>query len=219
MRPELILMDDGFQHLSMDRDLDLVLLRPEDLGEQWNRVIPAGSWREPPSALDCAGAFLVKCPPDAAEALMPLAAQRLERFGKPVFTFSLSPLDLRQVDGEGVVTPAEVNSRPYMLVTGVGEPEQVKATVTAYMGYGPDESMIHPDHHRFTFREVEAMAASRKPVICTAKDAAKMRLFPCANVWYLRTDLQFGPSLWTDLAFPDWWNAWWQNWKPSSRKR
>jgi len=210
LRPDLILLDDGLQHLGMERDLDLVLLRPEDLGAQWNRVIPAGSWREPESALERADAFFIKCPPHAMETLMPAAVERLARFGKPLFNFSLAPMHLCRIDGEAAISAADLENRPYTLVTGVGEPEQVKATVAAYIGYDPKEVIAHPDHHRYTLREVECMAASRTMIICTAKDAAKLRLFSCPDTWYLRTELQFGPALWTDSPFPDWWNAWWR---------
>lgn len=56
-RPELMVLDDGFQHLAVNRDLNLVLLKPEDLTKEWDRVIPAGSWREDQSALSRAHAF------------------------------------------------------------------------------------------------------------------------------------------------------------------
>ena len=210
LRPELLLLDDGFQHVDMERDLDLMLLRPEDLGADWNRVIPAGCWREPESVLEHADAFLIKCPPSMMEALMPAAIKRLERFGKPLFSFFLAPLHLRRVDNTETIIDPHLKNKPYILITGVARPEQVKDTVTSYVGYAPEEVIVHPDHHRYSYREVERLNASRKMVICTAKDAAKLRLFPCPAIWYLRTEVQFGPSLWTDASFPDWWNAWWQ---------
>jgi tetraacyldisaccharide 4'-kinase len=212
LRPELIFLDDAFQHLGIERDLNLVLLRPEDLGAQWNRVIPAGSWREPESALRRADAFLIKCPPSDMETILSAAAGRLEIFGKPVFTFSLVPLHLRRIGNEETLAAADLGNRAYILVTGVADPEQVKNTITSYIGYGPEQVIAHPDHHRYTFREVERMIANRKMIICTPKDAAKLRLFYCPNTWYPRLDLQFGPTLWTDASFPDWWSAWRQTW-------
>lgn len=209
LSPDLIFLDDGFQHIPLHRDLDLVLLRPEDLHEHWNRVIPAGSWREPHTALRHAGAFLIKCDPATMHALAPAMAHRLEEFGKPVFSFSLRPTVLRQVGGDREVTPGELDNRPYVLVTGVGQPEQVKRTVTAYMGYAPQQTFVRPDHHRYTFKEVDRLVSTRHLVICTAKDAVKLRIFPAPNIWYLHTELEFGPALWTDEAFPAWWDNWW----------
>ena len=45
LSPDLFVLDDGFQHVKVRRDLDIVLLRPDDLGDGWGRVIPAGAWR------------------------------------------------------------------------------------------------------------------------------------------------------------------------------
>ena len=50
LQPDLFILDDGMQHLAVRRDINLVLLREADLLDQWNKVIPAGSWREPGSA-------------------------------------------------------------------------------------------------------------------------------------------------------------------------
>lgn len=209
LNPNVIFLDDGFQHIPLHRDLDLVLLRPEDLHEQWNRVIPAGSWRETHTALQHAGAFLIKCSPEAMHALAPALTHRLEGFAKPVFSFSLKPTVLRQVGGEREITPAQANNRPYVLVTGVGQPEQVKHTVTTYMGYAPQQTFVRPDHHRYTFKEVDRLVASRNMVICTAKDAVKLRMFPAPNIWCLHTEIEFGPFLWAQDTFPAWWDHWW----------
>ena len=58
-RPDLrcLLLDDGFQHLAVARDIDLVLLTPRDLMVGWNLVQPLGSWREDASALARASAL------------------------------------------------------------------------------------------------------------------------------------------------------------------
>ncbi len=53
----LFLLDDGFQHLALHRDLDLVLLTSEDLGDQ---LLPAGNLREPISALRSAGIVVLR---------------------------------------------------------------------------------------------------------------------------------------------------------------
>ena len=219
LRPELMVLDDGFQHVAVKRNLDLVLLRPEDLRSEWNRVIPAGSWREPWTALHAAGAFLIKCPPEIMHELTPAATTRLEAFGRPLFSFELAPVHLRRVGGEESMTAAEAERRPYALVTGVGNPEQVTSTVSAYMGYAPDTIVSYPDHHRYTSREAEQLAANKRLIICTAKDAAKLRQFQVPDIWYLRTEVRFGPALWADKPFPGWWEDWWNIHRPSPQPR
>ncbi len=209
LAPQLVLLDDGFQHLALARNLDLVLLRPEDLLDQWNRIIPAGSWREPVCALERAGAFLFKCSDEAFAALTPAIVERLERFGKPVFSFHLEPMLLQSVSGPETLEAGEFD-KPYILVTGVSQPEQVRRTVANYLGREPDECIFRPDHHAFTEAEALAWADRGKPILCTAKDAVKLGRYPLPDVWYLHTTVRFGPGLWTGDTFPAWWNTWWQ---------
>ncbi len=71
---DTLIMDDGYQHLALNRHIDLLLWDVDDLREQnpfgflWEqeknrgRVIPLGTWREGAGGLDRASAFLLKCP-------------------------------------------------------------------------------------------------------------------------------------------------------------
>ncbi len=93
--PDLLIMDDGFQHLALKRDLDLLLLRPEDLAQGWNMVIPAGSWREGKQALERASVFLCKINPKLLPEAAPKFKDRLSIFKRPLFCFELQPQGLR----------------------------------------------------------------------------------------------------------------------------
>ena len=103
--PDVLIMDDGFQHLALARDLDLVALTPHDLTEGWGRVLPAGTWREGPEALKRASAFLVHADPDTFDDLQRDIALALVPLGKPVFAFHLRPTGLR-LAGRYVPLPA-----------------------------------------------------------------------------------------------------------------
>ena len=46
------------------------------------------------------------------------------------------------------------------------------------------------------------------PVICTGKDAVKLRELGLADAWALRVEAAFGPALWAEAAFPHWLDAW-----------
>ncbi len=109
LEPDLLLLDDGMQHLAVARDLDLVLLRPADLEEDWGRVIPAGPWREGPSALRAASAFVAKVEPAEFAQLAPAAHKRLAGFGVPLFSFSLEAVGLKPVQAD---PPASGDCRP-----------------------------------------------------------------------------------------------------------
>ncbi len=209
--PKCIILDDGFQHLRLSRDLDIVLLRPEDLSEDWNKIIPAGPWREPEKALHRADIFMIKAMPEKAHSLLPAITSRLTKYGKPVFTFSLEPKCLRRIGENRTVLPEDCNEKPYVLLTGVGEPRQVFNTVTKFMGYPPQEHIVRPDHHIYRFNEVERLARRNVMIVSTAKDAVKLRHLPAPNFWFLETELKFGPSFFADTDFPTWWNEWYSS--------
>jgi len=220
-KPEMIVLDDGFQHLAVKRDVDLVLLTPQDLHAGWNLVIPAGTWREPEGALTAAGAFLIKAAPDEFKALRKLADQRLVVFERPVFSFSLAPLGLKRVNREE--RAGDFESKPYLLVSGVGDPEQVERTARSYLGYGPKRHLAYPDHHFFTKEdalEIEGLAAQvRCPyVLCTPKDAVKLGELAGDSFWTLDVQVEFGPTLYSAEPFPAWWELRWQGLRAHYRR-
>ena len=228
LAPDFFILDDGMQHLAVQRSLDIVLLRPEDLLEEWDRVIPSGSWREGSSALSSASVFGIKAGPEEFERLIPEATRRLAHLGKPLFSFTLAPAGLRPVfprrgENNPLLSPGEYRDRPYLLVSGVGNPEQVAATAKEIVGREPLYRFDFDDHHPFTEADVQAltkMGAAHLPVVCTAKDAVKLKSFSeiwgKAPLWALETRMEFGPCLAWDsrqpaFSFPSWWEGWWQN--------
>lgn len=104
LAPDVLLMDDGFQHLALARDLDLVLLTPHDLGDGWGKVLPVGTWREGPEALKRASAFLIHADPATFDDLQHDIALALLPLGKPVFAFYLRGKGLRLI-GQYVPLP------------------------------------------------------------------------------------------------------------------
>lgn len=207
LNPDLLLLDDGFQHLAVKRHLNLVLLRPEDLREEWNCVLPAGSWRELAEALHRADAFLIKIPPSRLPGLLPDLRRRLGPYGKPLFTFFLRPGILRRIRSDSA--PAALPpSGPYALLSGVGNPKQVKTTFSKFMGYPPAVHCIFPDHHAYTAEDAARLADLHLPVLCTSKDAVKLRGMGIPSLWELPVTATFGPALWTSMPFAPWWDGW-----------
>jgi tetraacyldisaccharide 4'-kinase len=210
------------QHLAVARQADLVLLRPEDVAEEWNRVIPAGSWREGKSALAAATAFLMKISPEDLKILRPRILSRLSAFGRPFFPFTLAGMGLRQLDGDppALLSPEPFRGRPYLLVSGVGSPAQVETTARDLMGVFPARHLAYADHH--PYRPCDARTILRQadgldsdiPILCTAKDGVKLlayrNIFRPHPLLALETEVVFGPALFTSAAFPLWWEDWWR---------
>lgn len=248
LEPDLFILDDGMQHLGMGRHADIVLLRPEDLDGEWNRVLPAGSWREGASALAAASVFAVRADAGEFARLVPLAEKRLSGLGRPLFSFTLAPGGLRPLrsaweqrrgreydcrgetgrtaENEPALRPAsaplldeqEYRDRPYILVSGVANPAQVEQSARTLMGRPPVQHFDFADHHPYTAADVQAivkLSAAPLPVICTAKDAVKLRVFDGEwgniPVWIMETEVRFGPSAFCEEEdFPLWWENWWR---------
>ena len=215
--PDIFFLDDGFQHVRAGRDIDLVLLDQDDVRlsplpgrppSNWNRIIPAGTWREPVSALHHAAAFLVKCEPDDWPSLVPDLEQRLRDFPRPVFAFRMAPEGLRPAGGDSSAPPlpAETVSGPYAFVSGIGDPAQALRTVSDFMGRAPEKTLSFPDHHDFR-QEKGQLDALGLPVICTGKDAVKLASLGLACPCYaldVRADF-FASLQSSDAGFEQWW--------------
>lgn len=232
LQPELFILEDGMQHLALRRGADIVLLRPQDLEADWNRVLPAGPWREGKSALAAATVFALKL--DAGgESLSSSALERLACLDRPVYPFRLQVKTLRPLVANGnflngeapgpclypdacsavsAFCPEDLRGQPYMLASGVGNPAGVESTAARFMGLEPERHFIFADHHFFTEADVRAIAVAAPlswPLLCTAKDAVKLEAFAGSfagrALLVMDSVPVFEPSLFTNLSFLDWW--------------
>jgi tetraacyldisaccharide 4'-kinase len=220
--PNLIILDDGMQHLAVRRDINIVLLRPEDLEADWSRVIPSGPWREGLSALASASAFVLKVEPEELARLEGLVWRRLEMYDRPLFSFRMAPTGLRPLFplepdagaehvAQGLLDPKDYRDQPYALISGVGDHAGVEATAVRLMGRPPVRHFDFADHHSYSETDVQAvrkMLSTPLPVICTAKDAVKLASFQAAwggvPVWVMETKAEFGLSVFTGESFSSW---------------
>jgi tetraacyldisaccharide 4'-kinase len=197
---DVVLLDDGFQHLQLDRDLDLVLI---DAGDPWGggHLPPLGRLREPVATLERADAVLItKAPaewrPVAAEIerVVDNVAPRLQ-----VFISRVRPSRVH-VPGEGWREPAILSGRRVMAFGGLGRPGGFVATL-AEAGAEIAATRWFPDHHAYTDEDLseivqQAKAASAIPVT-TAKDVVK--LSPDADVWVAEVVVEPVEGSWNGL--------------------
>ena len=166
-------LDDGFQHLGLARDLDLVLVRA---GDPRKRTFPAGRLREPPEAARRADALIVEAPGGAAA-----GAVAGELGVSTWFRQRRSLGGPRPLAGSRAGTPAAGEGR-VLAVTGIAAPERFRKALAA-AGFDVAGALAFADHHRFTpadARRIAARAAAREAdlVLTTEKDA--VRLAPLA---------------------------------------
>ncbi len=166
-------LDDGFQHRSLPRDIDLVLVTPGDLDD---RRVPFGRLRSPVRALASADAVIV----DEADAagIMPRLESLIDRTHTEVFTLrrSLGPpfwLEPQASD----VGQAWIDPGPVVALAGIAAPERFVRTLEA-AGWQVADLIGFADHHRYSRRDLDriATAAKGRVVVTTEKDA--MRLLP-----------------------------------------
>jgi tetraacyldisaccharide 4'-kinase len=174
----LIILDDGFQHLSLFRNLNIVLmdaLRPMGNGY----LLPRGILREPMSALIDADAMVFTRSPSKKPPIAARISPYLERF--PLFWAKQDAYIDSVFDGSKKINaPAlnNLNGKKVYLFSGIARNDDFHQTITAtkaqIMGHA-----IFGDHHHYTKNEIDTiikMAVKTRSdwLLTTEKDFARI---------------------------------------------
>ncbi len=151
--PQLHLLDDGFQHRSLARDFDIVLVTPEDARD---RLLPAGRLREPAAALRRADAVVLTS--GASPDLFPLEGKLVWRARRGI-------------------APRNVPSRP-VVFCGIARPKNFVLQLRT-AGIEPAVEAFYRDHHAYTERDIQDLLhLSRQSeaggFVTTEKDAVNL---------------------------------------------
>jgi tetraacyldisaccharide 4'-kinase len=164
----LILVDDGFSHWGLARDLDLVLLDRTDL---WGggRLLPAGRLREPITALQRASVVIVTRLGQHED-----AEPWLEQVRRRAPAAWVAAARHAVAGVHGLAGLARAASGPALVLTATGNPEAVAASALE-AGFAPVTLHAYRDHHWFTPAEAmrEHTAAGKGTLLLTAKDAVR----------------------------------------------
>jgi tetraacyldisaccharide 4'-kinase len=186
---DIAVLDDAFQHLAVVRDADVVLVSAEQWGPV-RRLLPAGPWREPISALRRASLVVITsriATPEDVERIsdeicqavpnVRVATLRLE-IEKLVCLAPRSEMDLSVVLGKEILAIAGVgNSQAFFR-----QLETCGAKVVA---------RSYRDHHAYTRQDAQDLARAAQyadVAVCTLKDAVKLApLWPAEGppLWYV----------------------------------
>ncbi|HET9196530.1 MAG TPA: tetraacyldisaccharide 4'-kinase [Vicinamibacterales bacterium] len=162
----VLILDDGFQHLRLERKIDLLVLSSADLAE---KLLPSGRLREPVSAASAADAVLAYG--SAAD------AEQLARRVGVAHSFCVTPRYLPLLALHGVL-PAD---KRVVAVAGIARPQRFFDALRK-QGYDVAREFPFPDHHWFTtadVREIEAKVRElgASAVVTTAKDAMRLERY------------------------------------------
>jgi tetraacyldisaccharide 4'-kinase len=175
-KPVCLLLDDGFQHRALYRDLDLLTL---DGVKRWGngRMVPLGDLREPLSAASRAHALVVT---RASRAPMAEIHSWWKEHGSggPVFGVDFAITGIRDLNTGEMSPLPDPSNRPFFAFCALGHPEAFLADLMiAGVRWVADRTFR--DHHAITPKELsllqtEALQAGAEALVCTGKDAVKL---------------------------------------------
>lgn len=178
---QVLLLDDGFQHRRLDRDLDVVLIDASESSLAL-RLLPGGLLREPFSSLRRAQVVLfTRCDQATSEAINALR-QRVLRHN-PRITIAHASHRPARVDvypSESVALD-ELKGKRALAFCAIGSPNSFFATLTSLGVYLVD-LRTWPDHHAYSADDVQQLIAWTEQtteidwVLCTRKDWVKLQM-------------------------------------------
>jgi tetraacyldisaccharide 4'-kinase len=181
--PDVIVLDDAFQHRALARDVDLVLInRERGLGN--GHLIPAGPMREPLRAIRRADAAIIVSSgiPDRPSAITSRQMNAISRI--TTLNATLRPKSLvRYEKGNWLEVPIAMAGRRALVVSGLADPRGFYA-----MLHEIDTDLVgvleYPDHHVYNsadWQNIVKAAADADIVLTTEKDLVKLEKFPFAR--------------------------------------
>jgi tetraacyldisaccharide 4'-kinase len=189
----VFLLDDGFQHQRLARDLDIVVV---DAANPFGngRTLPAGRLREPKSALKRAGIIVLnRARDEPAEELV----KELRRYNPraPLFRAWTELESVCEVKSGRQANLFVLKQQPVLAFCGIGNPQAFWDDLFSW-GLQVTERRAYPDHHRYSEADLKelqaaAQACGAKALVTTEKDRINLIGLPSTAVpaFYCRIDL------------------------------
>ena len=194
---KVLIMDDGFQHRRLYRDLDIVTIDAAcPFG--FNRILPAGLLREPLNALKRADAVVItRCDQIPQNELANLKEKLQQINPNMVIAEAIhAPVGVRTTDGKKI-SIAELTTKNIFAFCGIGNPETFFNTIRKIPA-NLIGSKIYDDHHHYcaddiTDMQKQAQLSKADLILTTEKDATKIISAPGLQIplGYLEIELKF----------------------------
>jgi tetraacyldisaccharide 4'-kinase len=201
---DVLLLDDGFQHRQLARDVDILTIPATHPFGSPKKLLPAGTLREPPTALRCADLILLthadtpNISAHAKKVVKGLApnAPVLESIHQPIHLYPLAisrqpsaismnpslPTETEIRDPKAIPTDIKaLKGKRVLAVCGIGNPDAFAATLMR-CSVASVELLAFPDHHVYTEADKQRMdtafqAAAADLIVTTQKDEQKLARF------------------------------------------
>ncbi len=188
----IVVADDGLQHLALGRDLEIVVQDARGTGN--GRVLPAGPLREPASRLKSVDYLITNLQAGQTDivSIATLAHQ---------LNMRLQPESLVQLStGLSLDWPewlARYGQESISAVAAIGQPERFFMMLTQ-AGLPLAQTIGLADH--YAYDESPFTALSSPHILITSKDAVKCEHFNDSRLWAVHTSAVFSDPDWIDLA-------------------
>ena len=170
LSPDIFILDDGFQHRKIHRDLDILLLKKRDLSD---RLLPFGRLREPISSIQRADLLII-------------AYGELETFEYQhphKITLRMVRENWKVIRSSDEAQAEDLSKLSFVAFAGLGDNEQFFRTLQR-LGIKVEEKLSLPDHYHYK----DFKLREDKLYITTLKDVVKLK--PADNLYYLDFDVK-----------------------------
>lgn len=186
LKADVVILDDGFQHWKLVRDLDIVLIDTLNVFGN-NFLLPRGTLREPLTNLKRANAYLLTKVDQSTDSARDTIRAVLSKYNHtaPVVESTHSPKCFFEIEDwykRGLrcsrIDLDTVKGRKVLAFSAIGNPSSFEQTITD-VGAGSIESVRYPDHHNYSMAEMQsimqkAVDSGACALITTEKDAVKI---------------------------------------------
>lgn len=177
---ELLLLDDGFQHRRLQRDLDIVLLdATEPFG--YGFLLPRGVLREPLRALRRADIILATRADQVDGQRLAAIRTTVQRYNPRAAWIEAEHAGVGWCNASGIEATLESKcGQSVLAVSAIGNPKAFEATLRK-QGLDVVDHLIFPDHHPFSQQDIAGIErrasecqVAPQAIVCTGKDLAKL---------------------------------------------
>jgi len=196
----IIIADDGLQHLMLARDIEVVVQDARGVGN--GRLLPAGPLREPASRLQSVDVIITNLgadDSDAARANAQTTTAPPHTVRPRHLTMQLAPESYVRVHDGLRLTPRDFvqtfKGKRIAAAAGIGQPERF-FTLLRRHGIDLTDTLALPDH--YAYRQSPFADLDADLILITAKDAVKCSAFPDPRLWSAEVTARFSDAGWFD---------------------
>lgn len=183
-KPEVILLDDAYQHRKVKADLYILLTAYNDLYAE-DYLLPMGNLRECRSGAHRAKMVIVtKCPPALSKEEKNRIQKKLRLQPDQQLFFTAIHYEEVVFSGDSKISVSEIKNRDKVLVAGIAKP----VPFFDFLKNNSDVTLTYPDHHDFSEQDIAEIKvkAQGKIIITTEKDYVRMaNKFAPQQLFYL----------------------------------